>query len=449
MPEFEVNPPGICSICGEEKEPEELSELDGQIACLDCIAQANVSKNIPLEQIAAATGPTLPQHSLPRRSRFGRLITILFFFIIPIGGAFYMWHVRHRKDKLATTPASLKAQGDALARDGRLQQALEKYESVLKQLQGRPLSAAELELYHQTEKSAAAPYRMIIQPRLERVEALLLAGRNEEAREQFRDLANFINAHTIQPEPIVRRRIDLATDLLRVPRIAKANWRKEMPAVAMAPPFKPNPTSQPSAEPDPTPPPTKKPKVTPQSPPTTDMPPTPKPTALKPLEPVSVPDIDLQKRSEEQIRARFADNYAQPDPLARRALAHLLFITAQETTTDSTTRYVLLRESHDIAVRVAEPRIALAAVDEMAKSFLISDVAMRVTTLAESAQNAFTAEANELIAETALDLADRMAAEKHYDEAYRCAVIANTAAQQSREQALIAKTGAKLKELKR
>src|SRR5436853_2278514 len=53
MPEFEVNPPVPCSICGELKEPEELSDLDGQLACLDCIAQANVSKNVPLEKLAA------------------------------------------------------------------------------------------------------------------------------------------------------------------------------------------------------------------------------------------------------------------------------------------------------------------------------------------------------------------------------------------------------------
>jgi len=75
----------------------------------------------------------------------------------------------------------------------------------------------------------------------------------------------------------------------------------------------------------------------------------------------------------------------------------------------------------------------------MARSFLISDNAMRVSTMAESAQNAFAAESSELIAQTALNLADRMAAEGHFDEAYRCAVIANTAAQQSREQVLIAK----------
>ena len=53
MPEFEVNPPVPCSICGELKEPEELSDLDGQLACLDCIAQANVSKNVPLEKLEA------------------------------------------------------------------------------------------------------------------------------------------------------------------------------------------------------------------------------------------------------------------------------------------------------------------------------------------------------------------------------------------------------------
>jgi len=85
----------------------------------------------------------------------------------------------------------------------------------------------------------------------------------------------------------------------------------------------------------------------------------------------------------------------------------------------------------------------------MAKSFLVDDVPMRVAALAESAQNAFGADGNELIAEAGLDLADRMAKERHFDEAYHCAAIANTAALQSRNQSLITETAARLKELKR
>ena len=110
---------------------------------------------------------------------------------------------------------------------------------------------------------------------------------------------------------------------------------------------------------------------------------------------------------------------------------------------------MLLRESRDIAIHAGEPRIALVAVDEMASSFLIDDVAMRVSTLAESAQSAFGPDGNELIAQAGLALADRLARERHLDEAYRCAVIANTAAQQTHQQQLILQTATKLKELKR
>src|SRR5215204_741874 len=232
MPDFEVNPPGICGICGEEKEPEELSELDGQLACLDCIAQANVQKNVPLEQLAASTHTSQPPR---RRSRIGVLLVALVLLSIA-GGAFYIRRVRHRQDLVRTSVTSLKTEGDNLARAGRLEEAIARYEAVLKQLQNKPLSDPQLvELYHQAEKSAAAPYLKIILPRLERVEAMLLAGRSEEARQQFRELANFINAHTVQPELSVRQRIDRVTDELRVPRIAKANWRKEIPAVAVGP----------------------------------------------------------------------------------------------------------------------------------------------------------------------------------------------------------------------
>jgi len=452
MSEFEVNPPEICSICGEVKEPEELSELDGQVACLDCIAQANVSKNIPLEQLAAAAHPTPTHHAPPPRSALKRLIAILFFFILPIAGAAYMYHLRHRQEMIRNSVTSLKAEGDELTRAGKLDQALARYEAVLKQLQGRPLSDPQLvELYHQAEKSAASPYHRMIMPRLEHVEALLLASRNEEARGEFRDLASFINAHTVQPEISIRERIDHVTDQLKVPRIAKANWRKEIPPVAIAPQpdrmtIKPVLTPKPTEEPTPAPPPQVTDTASPQAQPNPLLPPALKPTRTNPPQPVSVPDPELQLRAQEQIRTRFADKYAQRDALSRRALAHLLFITAEEPQNDSTTRFVLLRESRDLAAHAAEPRIALAAVDELSKSFLINDVTMRMTALAESAQNAFTAESNQLIAETALDLVDRMAAERHLDEAYRCALIANTAAQQSRQPSLISKSTAKMKE---
>ena len=458
MSEFEVNPPVICSVCGELKEPEELSDLDGQLACLDCIAQANVAKNVPLEQLAASTQSVSTSQTSQPRSRFGLMLVALLVVAIAAGG-FYFWRIRQRQDLVRNSVTALKTEGDNLVRAGKLEEGIARYEAVLRQLQNKPLNDPRLvELYHQTEKSAAGPYLKLVMPKLERTEALLLADRSEEARAQFRELANFINAHSIQPELSVRERIDRVTDELRVPRIAKANWRREIPLVSAAPMALPRPTQEttaPSAVVETTP--TPRPVAINQNPlpqppqpqPAVAVPQTPKPAVARPIEPISVPDVDLQVRALSQIRTRFADKYAQSGPLARRALAHLLFITAQDTSDEPTMRYALLRESRDLAVRVPEPRIALAAVDELAQSFLISDVAMRVTTLAECAQYAFTAESHELIAESALDLADRMAAEKHYEEAYRCAVIANSAAQQSRNQPLIFQASGKLKELKR
>ena len=454
MPEFEVNPPVICAICGEVKEPEELSDLDGQLACLDCIAQANVAKNVPLEQLAAAHHP-LTSSQPPRRRRFGLLLLVLVVLSTAAAGI-WLWRIRHRQDLVRNSVTALKTEGDNLLKSGKLEEAIARYEAVLKQLENKPLEDPRLvELYRQTEKSAAEPYLRLVMPRLERIEALLLADRSEEARTQFRELASFINSHSIQPELSVRERIDRVTDELRVPRIAKANWRRELPAVTIAPTPMPRLTTQPASTPEPlaqslsTPTPAQtNANPPPQPQPTAVAPQTPQPVTPKPIEPISVPNPDAVAQALEQIKARFADKYAQSGPLARRALAHLLFITAQDTS-NPVMRFALLRESRDLAMRVPEPRIALAAVDAMARFYLISDVAMRVSTIAQCAQYSFTAETNELIAESALDLADRMAAEKHYDEAYRCAVIANTAAQQSRQQPLILKASAKLKELKR
>src|SRR5204862_4541719 len=95
-------------ICGEEKEPEELSDLDGQMACLDCIAQANIAKNIPLEQLAAATNLNAPQRAPAKRSNFFSLIATLLFLAILAAGGFYLWRAHHRKQTLEVSIVSSK-----------------------------------------------------------------------------------------------------------------------------------------------------------------------------------------------------------------------------------------------------------------------------------------------------------------------------------------------------
>src|SRR4051812_6308043 len=106
MPEFEVNPPVICAVCGELKEPEELSDLDGQLACLDCIAQANVAKNVPLEQLAAARQQSSASQP-PRRSRFGLLIGAILLLCIAAGGL-WIWRIRQRHDLVRNSVTALK-----------------------------------------------------------------------------------------------------------------------------------------------------------------------------------------------------------------------------------------------------------------------------------------------------------------------------------------------------
>src|SRR3954471_2527809 len=113
MSEFQVNQPETCSICGEIKEPEELSELDGQLACLDCIAQANIAKNVPLQQLAAATHPHLSQRATAKRSSHLPLLITLCFIALIAAGGFYFWRTHHRKQTLEASITSLKAEGDA------------------------------------------------------------------------------------------------------------------------------------------------------------------------------------------------------------------------------------------------------------------------------------------------------------------------------------------------
>src|SRR5205814_5762169 len=135
------------------KELEELSDLDGQLACLDCIARANIAKNIPLEQLAAAH----PHHASPKKRGHLPLLITFLFTAIAASGLFHLWRTHHRNQQsLEASIASLKSQGDVFARAGKFDEALARYEAIVKQLQGKPIESPQLvELYHQTEKSAA------------------------------------------------------------------------------------------------------------------------------------------------------------------------------------------------------------------------------------------------------------------------------------------------------
>jgi hypothetical protein len=93
-----------------------------------------------------------------------------------------------------------------------------------------------------------------------------------------------------------------------------------------------------------------------------------------------VPKSLEQGKAEREIRAKYKSEFATRDPGEQLALAHKLREEAVSTN-DFPTKFVLLREARDLAVKGGEFEYALATVDTIAKSFTIDAEEMKASAL--------------------------------------------------------------------
>jgi hypothetical protein len=93
-----------------------------------------------------------------------------------------------------------------------------------------------------------------------------------------------------------------------------------------------------------------------------------------------VPKSFEQGKAEREIRAKYKSEFATRDPGEQLALAHKLREEATSTD-DLPTKFVLLREARDLAVKGGDFEYALATVDAIAKSFTIDAEEMKASAL--------------------------------------------------------------------
>ncbi|MDB5354891.1 MAG: hypothetical protein JWN24_1344 [Phycisphaerales bacterium] len=148
------------------------------------------------------------------------------------------------------------------------------------------------------------------------------------------------------------------------------------------------------------------------------------------------------------VRELFKSEYASRDPVVRRGLARKLFEEAAKTTGDPTGRYVLLRESRDVAAAAGDLADALNAADEIAASYDVKSLDQRlivfgaVGNVAQSPASAGDlAEAYTQTSEDALSSDDVGAAAK-------CATSATSLARRSGDAATIAHAAAQAKRVR-
>jgi hypothetical protein len=100
-----------------------------------------------------------------------------------------------------------------------------------------------------------------------------------------------------------------------------------------------------------------------------------------------VPDAAAQAAAEQALKATYKADYEKTKPEERLALAATFLQPGRENRANPAEWFVLLREAHDLSAAAERPRLAMEAVDEIDKWFVIDPLALKLkalTTLAGS-----------------------------------------------------------------
>ena len=96
---------------------------------------------------------------------------------------------------------------------------------------------------------------------------------------------------------------------------------------------------------------------------------------------VAVPDSADQQKAEKTIKELFQAEYAKTKQADRLALANKLLMEADGSNDDPAAKYVLLRETRDIAAKAGDAGLAMTAADAMAATFDVKPAVIKVEAL--------------------------------------------------------------------
>jgi hypothetical protein len=198
------------------------------------------------------------------------------------------------------------------------------------------------------------------------------------------------------------------------------------PPAAVVPPVKqPPPPEKPAPPVKPTPPP-----PPPPPPPALSRPAARKvpPRVVK----LPVPNQAAQEKAEKAIKETYQADYAKKLPADHLALAAKFLQPGRENRADPAAWFVLLREARDAAVRAGRPRLAVEAIDEIDKWFIVDASAMKQQAL-ESILQAGNEETARAVTRTALSQVERAVDADDYPAALRLADLAGSAAAKGKD----------------
>jgi hypothetical protein len=155
----------------------------------------------------------------------------------------------------------------------------------------------------------------------------------------------------------------------------------------------------------------------PPKPPPAALPRPPAARAKSQVAKLPVPDAAAQEKATKAIQETYKADYAKTKPEDYLALAAKLLQPGRENRADPTAWFTLLREARDLAVKAGRPRLAVEAVSEMDRWFVVDAFALKLEVLArvtEGSESGARAAAKTALShvETALDADNYPAAMK-------------------------------------
>ncbi len=126
------------------------------------------------------------------------------------------------------------------------------------------------------------------------------------------------------------------------------------------------------------------------------------------------PSAAEQIQAEQTIRDLLDVEFGTDDPTQLRALGRQLLRLGVETVDDPVHRFVLLRLARDLATQVGDVRLALAAIDEIAQTFDVDPLQMKLESLRAATSVVQDAPTNRALVQIALELlGDALAADDY------------------------------------
>ena len=169
--------------------------------------------------------------------------------------------------------------------------------------------------------------------------------------------------------------------------------------------------------------------------------------APEPPEKLPVPSSPEQKEAETLVRSIFKDDFAKRAPDDIRTLAAKLLDEGITSEDGPAVKYVLLRESIDLATRIGDVPAAIQAVDAMAEAFLIDAFDRKKKVLTASIRTTRTPATREALADAWLALAEEAVLVDNFADAASFCTKAKTAARSARNAGLYEQASARSREI--